>query len=545
MGFFDRFSGRKTESVRIKKNTDDIDGLYYNALTQKDIENGDTIDILNMNEINEFRLLKTERGERYNSFDLMGQDSRVASILNMYADDCTQYNQSGKVIWAESSNPDAAEFANRLIENLQLNKYAWTHIYSLCKYGDLYLELFYDDELKDSNKIKINNNYKRERGAALTETIQMVKNPASMFDLVKRGKTEMFIKINSVDDNSTVASQKLNSQKYNLSKEDIVYPADKFIHIAINDAYNRFPNKYVLTNSDTNEEVEYDVKEGNSILANVFKVWSELNLLEDSVLLNRLSKSAIIRLIQIEVGNTDDDEVQNILKTLRDKISRSRYMDKSTGTYKNQVNPGPLENIIYHATHQGNGAITHSTIGGDVDVKALADIDLFLEKFAQGFPIPVAYVRQKNDDGGGLSAGTSLTKFDARYGRTLKRYQTAYMSGITDLINVFAYKRGLTKYINDFNIKMVSPSAVEDNERDEKLRAHTDIIRDLMNVIDTEKYTDDTKKKVLNYLIQSMLQDNELNDILSKAVDDESEDGGVPDDVIDDNQINMNDEVEI
>lgn len=544
MGFFDRFSGRKTESVRIKKNTDDTDGLYYNALTQNDIEKGDTIDILNMNEINEFRLLKTERGERYNSFDLMGQDSRVASILNMYADDCTQYNQSGKVIWAESSNPDVAEFANRLIDNLQLNKYAWTHIYSLCKYGDLYLELFYDDELKDSNRLKIDNNYKRERGAALTETVQMVKNPASMFDLVKRGKTEMYIKINSVDDNSTVASQKLNSQKYNLSKEDIVYPADKFIHIAINDAYNRFPNKYVLTNSETNEEVEYDVKEGNSILANVFKVWSELNLLEDSVLLNRLSKSAIIRLIQIEVGNTDDDEVQNILKTLRDKISRSRYMDKSSGTYKNQVNPGPLENIIYHATHQGNGAITHSTIGGDVDVKALADIDLFLEKFAQGFPIPVAYVRQKNDDGGGLSAGTSLTKFDARYGRTLKRYQTAYMSGITDLINVFAYKRGLSKYINDFNIKMVSPSAVEDNERDEKLRAHTDIIRDLMNVIDTENYTDDTKKKVLNYLIQSMLQDNELNDILSKAVTEEDT-GDIPDDVVDDNQIDVNDEVEI
>lgn len=544
MGFFDRFSGRKTESVRIKKNTDDTDGLYYNALTQNDIEKGDTIDILNMNEINEFRLLKTERGERYNSFDLMGQDSRVASILNMYADDCTQYNQSGKVIWAESSNPDVAEFANRLIDNLQLNKYAWTHIYSLCKYGDLYLELFYDDELKDSNRLKIDNNYKRERGAALTETVQMVKNPASMFDLVKRGKTEMYIKINSVDDNSTVASQKLNSQKYNLSKEDIVYPADKFIHIAINDAYNRFPNKYVLTNSETNEEVEYDVKEGNSILANVFKVWSELNLLEDSVLLNRLSKSAIIRLIQIEVGNTDDDEVQNILKTLRDKISRSRYMDKSSGTYKNQVNPGPLENIIYHATHQGNGAITHSTIGGDVDVKALADIDLFLEKFAQGFPIPVAYVRQKNDDGGGLSAGTSLTKFDARYGRTLKRYQTAYMSGITDLINVFAYKRGLSKYINDFNIKMVSPSAVEDNERDEKLRAHTDIIRDLMNVIDTENYTDDTKKKVLNYLIQSMLQDNELNDILSKAVAEEDT-GDIPDDVVDDNQIDVNDEVEI
>ena len=78
-------------------------------------------------------------------------------------------------------------------------------------------------------------------------------------------------------------------QSYCESQSDFVLPADKYIHITINDAYSRFPNKYVLSNTETNTEEVYDVKEGTSILANVFKVWSELNLLEDSVLFNRLS----------------------------------------------------------------------------------------------------------------------------------------------------------------------------------------------------------------------------------------------------------------
>ena len=521
MGFFDNLT-RKNESVRIKKNSDDENNLYYNINKNNDTINDSNNDLLNMNEINKFRLLKSNRNEKFNSFDLMAQDSRVASILNMYADDCTQYNQSSKIIWAESSDQNCADFVNRLIDNLQLNKHAWSHIYSLCKYGDLYLELFYDDE--KINNINSANSYYRPIGSTIEEHIEMVRNPGSMFDLVSHGKTSFYVKVNSNEENYEAISQGIQMYQNSSRPEDnCLYPPDKYIHISLNDAYSRFSNKYVLQNTETGEDEEFDIKEGTSILANAFKTWSELNLLEDSVLLNRLSKSAIIRLIQIEVGNTEGEDVQEVLKSLRDKISRSRYFDKSTGDFKNQANPGPLENIIYHATHKGNGTITHSTIGGDVNVKDLADIDYFLEKFAQSFPIPVAYLKQKNDDGGGLSAGTSLTKFDAKYGRTLKRIQSAYISGIIDLINVFAYKKGLSDYMNSFTIKMVSPSAVEDNERDEKLKNHTDMIRDIMQVVNDQNdaYKPETKKKMIAYLAQTLLQDQGLSDILQEDLNEE------------------------
>ena len=516
MGFFDKLS-RKNESVRIKKNNDDENNLYFNIDKNVDTIGDSNDDLLNMNEINKFRLLKSNRNEKFNSFDLMSQDSRVASILNMYADDCTQYNQSSKIIWAESSDQNCADFVNRLIDNLQLNKHAWSHIYSLCKYGDLYLELFYDEE--KINNTNGTNNYFRPNGSTIEERIEMVRNPGSMFDLISHGKTSFYVKVNSNEENYEAISRGMQMYQNSSKPEDnCLYPPDKFIHISLNDAFNRFTNKYILQNTETGKDEEFDIKEGTSILANAFKTWSELNLLEDSVLLNRLSKSAIIRLIQIEVGNTEGEDVQEVLKSLRDKISRSRYFDKTTGDFKNQANPGPLENIIYHATHKGNGAITHSTIGGDVNVKDLADVDYFLEKFAQSFPIPVAYLKQKNDDGGGLSAGTSLTKFDAKYGRTLKRIQSAYISGIIDLINVYAYKKGLSDYMNMFTIKMVSPSAVEDNERDEKLKNHTDMIRDIMQVINDqdEAYNPQTKKKMIAYLAQTLLQDQGLTDILQE-----------------------------
>ena len=83
MGFFDNLS-RKNESIRIKKNSDDENNLFYNIDKTNDTITESNDDILNMNEINKFRLLKSNRNEKFNSFDLMSQDSRVASILNMY-----------------------------------------------------------------------------------------------------------------------------------------------------------------------------------------------------------------------------------------------------------------------------------------------------------------------------------------------------------------------------------------------------------------------------------------------------------------------------
>ena len=86
---------------------------------------------------------------------------------------------------------------------------------------------------------------------------------------------------------------------------------------------------------------------------------------------------------------------------------------------------------------------------------------------------------------------------------------------------------------------MVSPSAVEDNERDEKLKSHTDIIRDIMDVINglDESYSPEIKKEILNYLIQSMLQDNGLNDILQNDTQNENDSNTINDNINNENDI--------
>ena len=98
--------------------------------------------------------------------------------------------------------------------------------------------------------------------------------------------------------------------------------------------------------------------------------------------------------------------------------------------------------------------------------------------------------------------------------------------------------------MNNFTIKMVSPSAVEDNERDEKLKNHTDMIRDLMDILNNleDAYEVQTKKEILNYMIQTLLQDNGLNDILARDMEDEKN-NPIPEEAQE--TMDVDDEVEI
>ena len=48
------------------------------------------------------------------------------------------------------------------------------------------------------------------------------------------------------NENYDTVSNKLMHTQYNKNENNLILPSDKFIHICINDAYNRFPNKYIL-----------------------------------------------------------------------------------------------------------------------------------------------------------------------------------------------------------------------------------------------------------------------------------------------------------
>ena len=514
--------------------------------------------VLSMAELDTFRTLSRNRESLYKTFDEMMQDSVVSTVIEIYADEACQYNEDGKIIWAESDDKDVSKYVNDLLEKLRIENNCWDHIYQLVYLGDLYLETF--DNLYPTNSHKSDiltepyrgggNIQLQNRPDALQKEyyIEQVDNPANIYDITYRGKTEGFIKIpeDEMEMGLTKYLRKLNKDK---DKIKILDPT-KYVHICLKNSKDRYPETLILETKDGNQ-VEFKIKQGRSILEDVYKAYQDLKLMKDSLLLNRINRSSRVRVLQVEVGDVPKNEKALMLKRLKDKIEQKNLMDKTAGAFRSQAAPGPADNIIYSTTTDGKGAITMNDLGENLNVSAIADIEPFENEFYGKVRVSKA-ILGANMEGSGLSNGGTLSAQDSIFARYIKRIQTAYTAGIETLINIFIMnklcKNGnielQNKYIGKFKIKMTSPSTVQDKDRDESFKQKIDSIQQLINIISSENIVKPkTKKDIIKYLITNMLNKQEISDLIGKDDSfDDKDDKDDPDLDVSDEDIDNSDE---
>ena len=486
------------------------------------IEQGKRIDL---SELLNITTLKGNRNQKYQAFEEMVADGRIGAAVEMYANDAVQYNSQGKIIWVESDNNDAAMYGNKLIEDLNVADNIWSWAYCLCLYGDVYLETFMDTSNSGTKPTlllepsKINPNVRTQKdiqGAKLLRYVEKVPNPADIYDLQYKGKTAGFIK--SESENEFKNDLQDNVYTYTAASTDLdVLGPTKYVHICLSPNINRFPEKFTLVRKTEKEKelengdidgsdlegnggsLTFTVKTGQSILENVYGAYQTLKLKEESVLLERITKSSITRVIQVELGDMPESQKRKKLQLIKDQIEQQLELNKSAGTIQSRAGAQPIENIIYTSTKDGKGAISTVNIGGDVDIGNLDDLTDSENKVYGALLIPKALLGA-DMDGTGLSNGGSLTEMNTTYARRIKRIQVALQTGIETLLNIFALAEGLKKHVGKFSVKLTPIITVEDNRRDELLQNKIRNVNDMLSLVDNMEQIDDTTK--LNMLIE-------------------------------------------
>ena len=502
-----------------------ISDVMYDNIIQSGINS--TIDLSGINSLSQ---QATTRNEMYNIYDTMCEDGQISAVIKTYAEDATQRNAEGNIVWATSNDSNIAYLINYYIDSLNIDKNIYKWAYSLCKYGDLYIRLYRESEYDDAIFGKKNRNLTEDvkikafkKNDKYAHYVEMVTNPAEMFELTKFGKTVGFIK--SPVDGVIVRSQNnidFMNYAYKFKRNDItIYPPTEFVHAAIEDNVSRYEESVNIFLNDSdydndNNAYSYTVKRGQSLLSNVYKTWRELQLLEASVLLNRVTKSSIVRLINVEVGDMPKENVAKTLMGIKQMIEQKAAINKGSGMSE-YTNPGPIENNVYVPTHDGVGAISTTQIGGDVDVKSLADLEWYLNKLYGSLQVPKNFFSQ-NDDAAGFNGGQSLTIISSRYAKTVKHIQNILTQLLKDIFNLILLDKGLDSYINNFEVHIQPPVTQEDIDRMENQSTKVQLSRDIMDMLsDIEDAP--ARLKILKSLLKNIVTDPDIITELDEQIE--------------------------
>ena len=504
---------------------------------------------IDMSSIESLSNVAQTRESIFTMIDTMAEDDRVSAILETYAEDATQTNDAGQVIWCQSDDDEVSAYITHLLDVLNVDKHAKEWVYSLIKYGDVYLKLFRDSDYVDDEKwidenVKKSgplNESKNESKEDLKEDInlilhkdedhyrlyvEMVPNPGEMFDLTKHGKTMAFIKAPTNIQSQLVNQNIYNYTSYKMKQQDIdIYNATDFVHgCLINNNASRLPEEVSLfTDDDEYNENKatttntFKVKKGQSLLYNQFRTWRQLSLLENSVLLNRITKSAILRILNVDIGDMSPDKAKAYVDRLKQMIEQKTALEKNKNISE-YTNPGPVENIVYLPTHNGQGNVTAQTLGGDYDPKQLTDLEFFQDKFYGSMRVPKQYFNLTSDSTG-FNGGSALTIISSRYGKEIKAIQNVAVQMITDLINLYLVDRGFVTYINQFKLRMQEPVTQEELDRRENMRNKMGVVNDIMQQVNGVVKDEVLKLKIVKALLSECVTDPEVINLLQEQID--------------------------
>lgn len=514
-------------------------------------------DKLDMSALDSFLTTSRSRDQLYSLIDDMSNDSTIAAVLETYAEDATDSNENGDIVWADSSDASVSKYVNYLLKSMRVNKNVYKWVYSLCKYGDLYLRLYresdYDsDDLFEENeknfsdkrineeihlsdpdldspsKEKLDESVKIKaysKDDHYVHYLEMIPNPAEMFELTKFGKAYAYIKseVNTPISGSRDWYQGSEFMKYRFNRNDIrVYSPTEFVHGCLEDNIDRIPEEVNISFDDGDDDKDthttrYKVKRGQSLLYNVFRIWRELQLLENSVLLNRVTKSAIVRILSVEVGDMPKENVSPFLQGIKSLIEQKSALEANM--HMNEyTNPGPIENNVYIPTHEGVGAISMQTVGGDVNIGELTDLDYFRRKLFGALRVPSQFF-SFTDDNAGFSGGQSLSIISSRYAKMVIRIQNVIVQTITDAINLMLLDKNLPGYINKFSIKMKKPITQDDIDRKDQMTGNLQVTNDIMNLVSDMIEDRQSKLEIAKSLLSAYLPNPEVLDILQQEID--------------------------
>jgi hypothetical protein len=347
----------------------------------------------------------------YYDYESMEYTPEISTALDIYAEESTTPDKDGEIlkIYSESKRIKTVLydlFVNRL--DINTNLPMWTR--NTCKFGDNFVYLKLDPE-------------KGIMGVTQLPNIQIERLEKGM---------------------------RFHPDKYSQETEN---DALKFTWKEKNMEFNTWEVAHFRILGD-DRKLPY----GTSMLEKARRIWKQLLLSEDAMLIYRVSRAPERRVFKVFVGNMDDKDVDPYVQRVANKFKRDQIVDNKTGNVDMRYNQLAVDQDFFIPVRDAAATNPIETLPGGTNLAEIADIEYIQKKLVTALRIPKAYLGFEE----ALGDGKNLSLLDIRFARTINKIQKSMIAELNKIAIIHLFLLGFEDELTNFSLGLHNPSKQSD-----------------------------------------------------------------------------------
>lgn len=406
---------------------------------------------------------------RYMQYEQMDLDHEVSAALDTIADFSTHLDENTKTPFKIKYHDDASESEKQILINAlkqwsNLNEFPkrmFRLFRSTLMYGDQFLirdpetfKLYWVDP-STVEKVLVNESEGKQIEAYYVRELDL--NLQSLVATNVHKKTEMgYNAQDTIFPNAPFTGQAnyaTGSATPHISTTGTAYSqspafpvdAEHVVHLSMTEGMN---NSWPF---------------GISVLENIFKVYKQKELLEDSILIYRVHRAPERRVFFIDVGTMPPNKAAQYLERIRYEVQQKRIPSRTGGgesIVDSAYNPmSMLEDYFFATTAEGRGSKVETLPGGE-NLGQIDDLKYFNNKMLRGLGVPSSYLPTGPDDGSATfndgRVGTAFIQ-EFRFSRVCQRHQRLICPKLDEEFKLFLKHRGFTIDNSIFELELLEP----------------------------------------------------------------------------------------
>jgi hypothetical protein len=387
-------------------------------------------------------------------YESMEYTPEISAALDIYAEESTTTNEDGFIlqIYSESKRIKSV-LADLFNNNLDINTNLpmWTR--NTCKYGDNFIYLKLDPE-------------KGIIGCQQLPTIEIERH-------------EIGVSARITTDITLEKDENKKALHFTWKNRNMEFQSWEVGHFRLLGDDRKLPY-------------------GTSMLEKARRIWKQLLLSEDAMLIYRTSRAPERRMFKVFVGNMNDDDVEAYVNRVANKFKREQVVDSKTGNVDMRFNQMAVDQDYFIPVRDPAAPDPITTLPGATNLSEIADIEYIQKKLLTALRVPKAFLGFEEVVGD----GKNLSLQDIRFARTINRIQKSMIAELNKIAIVHLFLLGFEDELQNFTLGLSNPSTQADLLKidvwKEKVLLYKDLVADPGNGIQATSSTW-AKKHIFNW----------------------------------------------